>query len=613
MKKLFNDLKDKINICIILDNERDTIILDNQKIEDKFIETKKELLSKNKVLNNKEKYLFEFQLLNMECISILKQNSNLITFEEKFIKNIIQIQGLVDDISLKLEKLLDKRKENNLSSLIKLDSSNNIKLLNFENEYKKIEIELIKLEKEEKEIYEKYKDDIKMYTTYKDELNKFRAKSGISNKNWEYNEAMADGYERQIEYLNEKCMREYITIKEKVVEKRKLFDFYRDNIKLIETNIKKEIVNNLMKELQVDFKKLNTLPVVCSSVFSISTKNEIYVYNRFYKSQLSYVEYYNSVENFKKNDVLITKKYTEDGIIEYFSYSSRVSPNIIEIEYLNNYTGFKEIIELDNGKIKKIKYVNRDKEIMIDVEYKDKKVEYKNKNRTYVPSGLWHEYKNGKLYKEKEYNDGLLLTTRNFYYDTSSKLLYREEKYFKDDNKENMIFKINYNKEGKIISEISEFNGSTSFKQKIFSDKGILQKEERVIRLSLDGLAKYYYEDGQLKEEGYYNSGKKHGIWKKYSKNGQLIEEANYKHDYLDGIVKVYYENGQIKEEVTYKGGHEDGQAKYYYENGQLSEVGDYYFYVELYKEGVWKSYSPEGELTFMWDYGRKKRYDDEW
>ena len=38
-----------------------------------------------------------------------------------------------------------------------------------------------------------------------------------------------------------------------------------------------------------------------------------------------------------------------------------------------------------------------------------------------------------------------------------------------------------------------------------------------------------YYDNGQLKKEGYYNDDKEEGLWKEYYDNGQLASYKSYK------------------------------------------------------------------------------------
>ena len=48
------------------------------------------------------------------------------------------------------------------------------------------------------------------------------------------------------------------------------------------------------------------------------------------------------------------------------------------------------------------------------------------------------------------------------------------------------------------------------------------------------------------------------------------IKGKNYKNGLREGIAKTYYENGNLKFEGTFKNGVLDGSWKSYYENGDL-------------------------------------------
>ena len=43
----------------------------------------------------------------------------------------------------------------------------------------------------------------------------------------------------------------------------------------------------------------------------------------------------------------------------------------------------------------------------------------------------------------------------------------------------------------------------------------------------MEGLWKYYYENGQLWKEGSYINGKEEGLQKAYYNNGTLLQESN--------------------------------------------------------------------------------------
>ena len=42
---------------------------------------------------------------------------------------------------------------------------------------------------------------------------------------------------------------------------------------------------------------------------------------------------------------------------------------------------------------------------------------------------------------------------------------------------------------------------------------------------NFEGIFRGYYENGNLKEEGYYQDGKKKNLWKYYSEDGKIIKE----------------------------------------------------------------------------------------
>jgi len=75
----------------------------------------------------------------------------------------------------------------------------------------------------------------------------------------------------------------------------------------------------------------------------------------------------------------------------------------------------------------------------------------------------------------------------------------------------------------------------------------------------LTTICKYWYENGQLREEFYYKNGKRDGDYKIWYTNGQLAEECFYKNGEKDGTYKYWHENGQLREECYYKNGELDG------------------------------------------------------
>jgi antitoxin component YwqK of YwqJK toxin-antitoxin module len=119
------------------------------------------------------------------------------------------------------------------------------------------------------------------------------------------------------------------------------------------------------------------------------------------------------------------------------------------------------------------------------------------------------------------------------------------------------------------------------------------------------GTLKFYYWDGELKEEVitknglqvksklYYHNGRQeftlkeykdgsikyHGPWIKYFKNGQLWGEGTFKDGELISKKEFdyYYDTGKLYEEKTYKDGELISKKEFdYYDNGQLKSEKTY-------------------------------------
>jgi antitoxin component YwqK of YwqJK toxin-antitoxin module len=63
------------------------------------------------------------------------------------------------------------------------------------------------------------------------------------------------------------------------------------------------------------------------------------------------------------------------------------------------------------------------------------------------------------------------------------------------------------------------------------------------------------------------------GEFKDYDVKGNLIFKATMRENYLDGVARYYHENGQIKEEGRYRADLREGKWMYYYSNGQVEKV----------------------------------------
>ena len=128
-----------------------------------------------------------------------------------------------------------------------------------------------------------------------------------------------------------------------------------------------------------------------------------------------------------------------------------------------------------------------------------------------------------------------------------------------------------------------------------------------------------WWDNGNLKKEITYKdcfNKPDHYLRKDYDKNGQLESEINFINNKYDEekICKYYYENGQLKEEGKHKSVHvvtNERSARYIHEN--QNETGSIRFkeYDLLTKNGLWKSYYENGQIKCHYKFVYTSNWDD--
>ena len=83
------------------------------------------------------------------------------------------------------------------------------------------------------------------------------------------------------------------------------------------------------------------------------------------------------------------------------------------------------------------------------------------------------------------------------------------------------------------------------------------------------GLWKYYFVTGELKEQGAYKNDKKTGTWKFFFINGDVEQIGEYVQDLPEGTWRWYYANKQVRLEEEYI----DGFLFYAVESDELAKA----------------------------------------
>jgi len=184
--------------------------------------------------------------------------------------------------------------------------------------------------------------------------------------------------------------------------------------------------------------------------------------------------------------------------------------------------------------------------------------------------------------------------------------------------------------EGKPHGLEKEFNkeGLVIVVSKYFA--GILGKKEFINRTDhfgkKQGSWKYFWENGNLKEEGTFQNDKKNGYFKYYDDSGNFKYVEKYDNDNLivDApetrqmeIKTVYHINGKRAITATYYKGVPDGIRREFDENGFV--IKGYVFANGILKyegitdedgkrQGLWKEFYPTGELKSEGHYVNSKQ-----
>lgn len=130
-----------------------------------------------------------------------------------------------------------------------------------------------------------------------------------------------------------------------------------------------------------------------------------------------------------------------------------------------------------------------------------------------------------------------------------------------------------YDNNGEVINS-SIYNNGIKLAEGIYDEQGRRQ-----------GLWKYFFVTGEIKEQGSYKNDKKTGTWKYFFLNGEVEQIGEYVNDLPEGTWRWFYANNQTRLEEEYIDGFEEGPSVEYSETGTIIAEGKY---IEGFKEGEW-------------------------
>lgn len=127
----------------------------------------------------------------------------------------------------------------------------------------------------------------------------------------------------------------------------------------------------------------------------------------------------------------------------------------------------------------------------------------------------------------------------------------------------------------------------------LFGFWGILvfgQNEE----IDPNGYNVFYYENGEVASEGYFQDGLPHGVWKSYYPSGTLKSIGKKDHGQSDSLWKFFDKEGKLTWSYEYANDMKNGCATKYDSLGNVEKEA---FYVDDVKQGEEQWFYPDGSL----------------
>jgi antitoxin component YwqK of YwqJK toxin-antitoxin module len=86
---------------------------------------------------------------------------------------------------------------------------------------------------------------------------------------------------------------------------------------------------------------------------------------------------------------------------------------------------------------------------------------------------------------------------------------------------------------------------------------------------NIEGVRKYYYDDGELKGVVEYHDNKRNGPWITYYRNGQIRDQKYFVNDLKEGTWAFWGIHGYKETETNYFHGYRDGLSTHWYADGK--------------------------------------------
>ena len=160
---------------------------------------------------------------------------------------------------------------------------------------------------------------------------------------------------------------------------------------------------------------------------------------------------------------------------------------------------------------------------------------------------------------------------------------------------------IEYHKTKEILAQYETRNDVPEGEMRYVHPDGTPMGRATIITAGTGTYRSWWY-NGNKREEGKYENGRKNGTWQKWYESGTMESEENYTRGTQSGPAREWYANGVLSSEFNYKMGVPDGRVFVNYPDGRIGQEATFAMGMLV---GVVSEYNHSGTLKNTVDHAK--------
>jgi len=127
-----------------------------------------------------------------------------------------------------------------------------------------------------------------------------------------------------------------------------------------------------------------------------------------------------------------------------------------------------------------------------------------------------------------------------------------------------------------IVGVFSEWTPENVILRDGYIKNPISYPESKKFTNKINGLCRYYYDNGKIKESGFLKDGLRDNLWIFYNRRGVKLSSYTYKDDKKNGTFNIFNVKGNISTRGEFVNDVQEGKQEDFYEFGELKSITNY-------------------------------------